>query len=278
MSSPGDINGFIASVGERLDGSPLVMLLDVDGTLAPIAPTPGQAQVPESTREVLKRLVAMPDTNVALVSGRAADDAWRIVKVDGVWVIGNHGFELRDPGGTVTVDSRAAEFTEAIAAATSRLADEFRSIPGVIVENKRWTMTVHYRLANADAAPGLIARTTDIGKTHGLVATLGKEVVELRPPVRANKGTASIALIEKLDQLDGSEAEALMYAGDDSTDEDAFAALRGRYSRAVTVRVGSGGGQPARDSEAEFQLASPESLRTVLEWLLARRSRALSRS
>ncbi len=86
-------------LAERLSGTPLVLLLDIDGTLAPIAARPIDATVPEETRQVLAELVAMPDTYVVVaVSGRAVDDARRMLDTPAAWVIGNHGVEIGEPG------------------------------------------------------------------------------------------------------------------------------------------------------------------------------------
>src|SRR3954467_6681926 len=81
----------------RLAGRPLLLLLDVDGTLAPIAERPEYAAVPPATQRVLAELVGLPDTPVAIVSGRSARDARRLVGVKGVWVLGNHGIEFARP-------------------------------------------------------------------------------------------------------------------------------------------------------------------------------------
>ena len=84
-------------MAQRLAGSPLLLLLDVDGTLAPIAERPEYAVVPPATQRVLVELVALPDTHVAIVSGRSARDARRLVNVKDVWVLGNHGIEVARP-------------------------------------------------------------------------------------------------------------------------------------------------------------------------------------
>jgi len=104
----GTFAGKLGEAFERLDGSPLVLLLDVDGTLAPIAPRPEDAEVPAATRRVLEALVARPGVHVVVVSGRSAADARRLVGVPGTWTIGNHGIETIVPDGTISIDERAA--------------------------------------------------------------------------------------------------------------------------------------------------------------------------
>ncbi len=110
-----------ATILERLRGSPLILLLDVDGTLAPIAPRPDAAAVPPETRAVLAALVALPDTHVALVSGRAAADALRMVGIPTLAAAGNHGFELITPLGGSRAHPAAAPYHAALAGALSDL-------------------------------------------------------------------------------------------------------------------------------------------------------------
>src|SRR5215218_7325589 len=93
------------ALARRLAGAPALILLDVDGTLAPLAPRPEDARVPAGTLAMVAALVDAPATHVALVSGRAAHDALGMVPVPGLWAVGNHGFETVAPDGTVTADA-----------------------------------------------------------------------------------------------------------------------------------------------------------------------------
>ncbi|MEX2180177.1 MAG: trehalose-phosphatase [Gemmatimonadaceae bacterium] len=259
------------AVGNRLDGAPLVVLLDLDGTLAPIAATPEGAQVPAETKEVLRRLIATPGLFLAVVSGRSAQDAASLAGVDGLWVVGNHGFESREPRGDIVPDDRVLPFERAVADVARDLAVLESSVPGSLVENKRWTLSVHYRLVDPAAVPSLKERVRESGERAGLRASEGKQVMELRPAVEISKGTASVALAERLGGLTG--AGNVIYAGDDRTDEDAFRALRARSRSAVTVRIVADEAPEFRvPTEAEFALSSPAELRVALEWLAARRS------
>ncbi len=268
--SVASLEAFALAVDGRLDGAPLAVLLDVDGTLAPIAKRPGEAVVPAASRDALRALAALPRTTVALVSGRAAADAWRVAGVPGVWVIGNHGLELRHPDGGVTVDPGAADFEDAIALAARRLETETAAVQGTIVENKRWTISLHYRMADPGAARWLMELARDVAASLGLVTFEGRMIVELRPPVPVNKGTASVTLGTRVGALGGDGA--ILYAGDDRTDEDAFRELRACDARAVTIRIGGRSDGQTRETSAEFRLESPEELRSVLEWLIARRT------
>ncbi len=253
-----------AALARRLCGRPLVLVLDVDGTLAPIAPRPEYAEVPAATQQLLRDLVALPWAHVMVISGRAADDARRLVGVDGIWIVGNHGFEVAEPNGPAVPSERVKPFAPAIAKAVERCAEVASSHAGVIVEDKRWTVSIHYRLAHPRVVPGLTAQVAAIAREHGLRVTHGKEVLELRPPVNIDKGTAAEDLASTLGGL--RSGASLVCAGDDRTDEDAFRALRAAQPACVTVRVG--GDAEQLDTLAEFRVASTGELRDLLRAVL----------
>jgi trehalose-phosphatase len=259
-------------VDERRPGAPLVVALDVDGTIAPIVPRPEDAAVPPETRRVLASLAARPAVQLAVVSGRSAADAARIVALDGLWVIGNHGAETVAPDGAVRVDPLVAPFAPAIAAAVRALAPAADAVPGARLEDKRWTLTLHYRRVADAAAVGALERaTSDAARAFGLSMHRGKQVFELRPPVRVDKGTALLRLARAL----GADVPgaALLFAGDDLTDEDAFVALRAELPNALTIKVvgeeaGEGGARGADvDTAAAATVVGLPTLRAALEQL-----------
>ena len=242
----------------RLVGRPLLLLLDVDGTLAPIAPLPTLAQVPASTRRLIAALAATPGVIVVLVSGRAAHDARRLVGVEGVWTVGNHGAEIIAPNGAVTVDSEVSRYAESMARTAQTLEPLLSPMAGVILENKTWTLSVHYRAADERVMPRLRGVVEGVAAEHGLKVTEGKKVLEIRPPIRVDKGTAIERLAQDLVALSGDAS--VLFAGDDVTDEDAFRFLRQNHPRAVTIHIGDG-----VDTAAEFTFPTTEQLRALLE-------------
>ena len=258
--------------GARLDGDPLVILLDIDGTLAPIAPRPEDARIPGDTAGVLRRLIDAPHTVVALVTGRAADDARRM-SPDGTWIIGNHGLEILAPDGALTAAAEGIAYEGAVAAALRQLAPLAAEIPGVLIEDKRWGLGVHYRLARDGHRPRIEERVRQVGESVGLRVTEGKKIFELRPPVRVDKGTAVLEFLRRVD-ADGTNA-SVFCAGDDRTDEDAFAALRARSARSMTVRVRSGE-DAGEATAAELVVGSPQELLVLLRWIADRRQRSRS--
>jgi trehalose 6-phosphate phosphatase len=256
------------ALAHRLAGRPMLVLLDVDGTLSPIAERPELAIVPAATRDALTALVRQSDTHVALLSGRSARDAARLVGVNGVWVIGNHGIEVAAPNEPAVPRADVAEYADRITEALARCNAVADSAPGVVVEDKRWTLSVHYRLADRAIVPAVSAHVASIAQSLGLRLTVGKEVLELRPPVDVNKGTAALQLAKSLSALKADAS--VLCVGDDRTDEDAFLALRDAQPHAVTVFVGNYG--DAVGTAAEFHVEDPDQVRALLETIVEQRS------
>jgi trehalose-phosphatase len=251
----------------RLGGSPLVVMLDVDGTLAPIVARPEDAAVAPATRTILEKLVAMPNVYLVLVSGRAASDANALVRVKGVWTVGNHGFEIVSPNGELETDPDLADQSAAIAQAARELEPIVARVHGAKLENKRWTLSVHYRLAARDAVPPLRAEVERVAMGLRLRMTDGKEIVEVRPVSNIHKGTAVVLLGERLHAFD--KHASVVFVGDDRTDEDAFRSLRARFPRAVTIRVDESGEDK---TAAEIRVRDPAAVHDFLEWLAPRRA------
>ena len=254
------------TLGSRLAGSPLVVLLDVDGTLAPIAPRPEDATVPAPTRAAVATLARARDTHVALVSGRGAADARHLVGVDGVWAIGNHGLETIDPGGILSIDERVRAFDEALRSVRASAEGAAALVPGARVEDKGATLSIHYRLAEPGDVPQLESAVAAAAGKAGLRVTRGRKIIEVRPPLAVDKGTAVLALAKRLGATERSAS--ILFAGDDTTDEDAMEALRGWHADAVTIHVE---GEDPRSTRAEFRVASPAELGKWLAALAAMR-------
>lgn len=215
------------------DPTRAAVLFDVDGVLAPIVPRPEDARVPADLRDELRRLDARYAL-VACVSGRDGADARRVVGVPELTYVGNHGLEL-DPA----ADEWAA-----------RLAAFLDSVDWPRTENKRLTASLHYRDASDEAAAKLeLDAVAQRARDAGLVARYGRKVLELVPPLAAHKGTA----VRKL--LDDNGLERALYAGDDTTDLDAFSALD-VLELAVRVAVASPEGPPELQERADIVLES----------------------
>ena len=244
-----------SALRHRLSGTPLVVLLDVDGTLAPIAPRPDEATVPESTRRILDRLAALPGVHLGYITGRGATDARRLVGDTRAWIVGNHGLELVDPDGSVTIDPLGEPWRPAIRRAYETLRRELSGVRNAIVEDKTLTLSIHYRLVDRAEVPALEECVRAVGEREGLRITEGREIREVRPPVAVNKGTAVLALARRLD-ADAPHASRI-FDGDDVTDEDAMRALRAAHPDSVTIRVHGSGNST---TFAEFAVGGTEEL------------------
>jgi trehalose-phosphatase len=161
------------------------------------------------------------------------------------------------PNGDIEVDSDVARYAEPIATAASTLAPLIAPLRGVLLENKRWTLSVHYRMADEGFVPLLRATVDGIVAQNGLRVTEGKKVLEIRPPVPIDKGTAVYRLARDLGALESGAS--VMFAGDDITDEDAFRRLRAQHPEAVTIHVGS-----RVDTAAEFVVPDTDAVLELL--------------
>jgi trehalose-phosphatase len=266
-------------IADRLSHSPFLIALDIDGTLAPIAPTPEQAAVPPRTRATLERLTRLPNVHVAFVTGRAAADGRQLVAVADSWTIGNHGIEIVDPAGALRVNAAAEAYAPAVARAVELLHDRIGNVRGVLVENKRWTVSVHFRLADAESVPDVERAVMSIANEVGLRELSGKKIFELRPPIAIHKGVALRDLAATLGVFrDEVMTGSLLYVGDDRTDEDAFRVLPPPPRHAVTVHVGAAELPDGQRTIAELLLDDPAAVHDFLEWLASVRERSPARA
>jgi trehalose 6-phosphate phosphatase len=219
------------------------LLLDVDGTLAPIVERPEDARVPDETRAELERLRARYAL-VACVSGRPSDDARRVVGVDGLVYVGEHGLEL------------APE-----AERWGPILQNFGDRAGWPPAHKRLSVSFHYRLEPDEAAAvERLERVAEQALAEGLRPRWGRKVLEVRPPVDADKGTAVRALLEQ------HKLRRALYAGDDSTDLDGFRGLDG-LDYAVRVAVVSAEGPSELGTAADLIVGGTEALLEILKQL-----------
>ncbi|HVC88906.1 MAG TPA: trehalose-phosphatase [Gaiellaceae bacterium] len=220
------------------------LFLDVDGVLAPIVPRPEDSSVPPATRDELERLADRYGL-VACVTGRTSETARAIVGVDRLRYVGQHGLEL-DPD----AESWAG-----------RVHAFGRARPWPWQEGKPLTVAFHYRLAPDEAAAH--AQLEDVARSalaEGLAVRWGRLVLEVLPPVEATKGTAVRALLAE------SGLRRALYAGDDVTDLDGFAALDG-LDAAVRVAVVSSEGPSELRERADIVVASTDEVLELLQQL-----------
>jgi trehalose 6-phosphate phosphatase len=239
------------------------VLTDIDGTLAPIVPTPDMSEVPAELKELLRR-ISERYLLVAGISGRKTEDAFDLIGLDAVVYFGNHGFEiLRD--GEVEVIPEALPYLERVQELEG-LARERLAPQGAFVEEKGITTSIHYRNAPPEVGERSVEFVKAEGERLGLRITVGRGVVEARPPIRADKGTAVRTLVEQYDP------KHAMFIGDDTTDLDAFrelVALReeGVLEEILRVGVASDEGPPEIETEADIVVDGVDAVGEVLRVL-----------
>ena len=244
-----------ALLAQRIaEADKLLLMLDFDGTLAPIAPRPEEARIPAAARAALEELARCPRAALAFVSGRAVADVRRLVGIDRAHYFGSHGRQrMRPGGGRVEVDGR---FAAAIAEVCARLAAALADVAGFAVENKQVSAAAHYRNV-APPLRGRVAATvreTLADRPH-LRLSAGKMVFDITPRDGIDKGTAATRLLAE-------EGGAAFYFGDDTTDESVFAALP---AGAVTVFVGPRGAVSAARYRVDDAAAVGRALRLMAD-------------
>jgi trehalose 6-phosphate phosphatase len=253
----------------RADPARTAILLDIDGTLAPIVEHAADAHVPEPTKQLVKALANRYGL-VACVSGRRASEARAMVSVGTVSYLGAHGAEVLRTGWTEPVlDPQVEDWVR-------RMQDFGREVESadlrrnrVRIEDKGAILAFHWRGAQDEgSARAAVDAVATRAEAAGLRTHWGRKVLEVRPPVTIDKGSGIVAL------LDGADIDAALFVGDDRTDLDAFRALakladEGRLKHAVGVAVRSEEGPTELASEADFVVEGTSGVRELLELLLA---------
>jgi trehalose-phosphatase len=219
----------------------LLVLLDYDGTLTLIAPTPRQAKLSPQTKLALRRLSQKPNVTLAVISGRALADLKRKVGLSSLAYAGNHGLELWWDNRRRTVKI-PRPLKKALSEVTRMLTKVRRNFDGVIMETKGLSLSFHYRLVGAKSLTDLKKEfwkcVMPFVQSGTMRVVKGKRVFEVRPNVPWTKGHAALWFTKKL----ASQSCLPIYIGDDQTDEDAFRMLRS----GITIRVGKHHGSRAK--------------------------------
>ncbi len=202
-----------------LSERPAGLITDLDGTISRIAPAPELAVAEPAAREALRELAGRLDL-VAVISGRSAADAQRLLQLDQVVYVGNHGLERRTRGRTA-IAPEARPYLPRISQTLTALAPRLPAV-GVMIEDKGATASIHYRQAPDPelAKSAILAALRPLAEQYGLRISHGRRVVELRLPVALDKGSALRELVRDY------QLRSIVFLGDDVTDLDAMRALQ----------------------------------------------------
>ena len=246
--------------------------LDFDGTLTPIVDDPDSARLPPGVDRLLQLLSDRHPT--AIVSGRAIEKLQAWIDVPGLYFAGSHGFEIRGPNGSQINYTVAAQLLPEIARALDVLRGRLEPIEGVQLEDNKFVASVHTRNVSAADLPRVNAVVDALLEEQPLLSRhAGIHVIEVRPQIHWHKGKAMSWLIKCMCQMLGlpsgaharNETALPIYIGDDVSDEDAFAELRGDRGIPIIVRAEA---PLRRETAAEFWLRDPAQVADFLSMFL----------
>jgi trehalose 6-phosphate phosphatase len=238
----------------QLAWSQVLLAFDFDGTLAPIVRDRDRAQMRPRTRQLFRRLC--DSYPCAVISGRSHSDvSGRLGGASPLFIVGNHGIEPESP---------LESYAEAVAAAEQFLRGALEGHPGVEFENKRFSLSIHYRRSRRKAESRAAIDDAVSRLPVAMRSIPGKLVVSLLPAGAPHKGDALLHLRES------AGADTALFVGDDLTDEDIFAL--DQPGRLQTIRIGS-----SRESSAQYYLRSQEEIDVLLEKLVRFRAEAAVR-
>jgi len=238
----------------------ILLLSDFDGTLSQIAPTPESAKLNTEIRNILIEIVSNPRFTTAIISGRSLEDLKSKVSIDGLIYAGNHGLEIEGPG-LKYINPQALALKPAMKEIKQELNGMLHVFPGSAIEDKGLSLSVHYRLLEAEKEQKLKSVIESIvwsfPESNRLKLAEGKKVFEIRPDVKWDKGAAVRMLIEIF-----KEHCRPIFLGDDLTDEDGFKAIK-EYGKGLCIYIGDMRGK----SEAEYYLNNTGDVARFLKML-----------
>ena len=237
----------IRSANDLLDKKKILLMLDYDGTVVPIARTPAQAVLPASSKKVLDILVKDPSVRLAFISGRSLSEIKKMAGISGIFYAGNHGLEIKGPGINF-VHKKASKLSRDLRSLFEELSKKLCAYKGVLIEDKNLSISVHFRLASAADEKSIKSEVKASVDRNKFRLAGGKKVLEIRPKEKWNKGNAANFLADKFKSF------FPVYIGDDRTDEDAFSALK---NKGLTIFVG----QPGKSAAHYFLKDHKEVLR-----------------
>ena len=246
-----------AKLARKIKGRPLTLLLDFDGTLSRLRNHPDKAVLPRTTKALLEKLATRPGVVLGFISGRDLEVLKEKLRVKNAVYAGGHGCRIKGLGLDFTAKT-APQTQRALRNFHAKLTAATHDIPGVLIEDKAFTVGLHYWQVTPSRRPELLGIFENLLKKYsGVYAKHGKFIVEVAPLSAWNKGDA-VSYILKKTAAKGQKTFPI-YIGDDITDEDAFRALHGK---GLAVKVGE-----HKNSAAPYFLRDTAAVRAFLRLL-----------
>lgn len=252
----GTITSYYGLLNHVAKADRLLLLLDYDGTLTPIAGTPEEAVLSGAMRQLLKKLAKHKKIHVGIVSGRGLENIKKLVRIPGLIYVGNHGFEAEGVEYEAS-GLNPAEMRPIIKELCREISRKLEDVKGALIEDKGLSASVHYRLVAKEEIGAVRERVAEVVVLHPRVRLAeGRKVLEIRPNIDWDKGRMAALILEKFSHEYPGENILPIYIGDDATDEDAFEA----FKEGITVRVSK------RDIEtkAKFVLKDTDEVEDLL--------------
>jgi trehalose 6-phosphate phosphatase len=238
--------------------------LDYDGTLTPIVREPSKAFLPSQYREVIASVVAREGNFVCIISGRSIEQLREFIGLKDLFLAGNHGMEISGPD-VAYVNEEALREKPLLEEIADTLRTTHRDFEGAVVEEKGLTVSLHYRMVPERQHPNVkrsfSQAMAQFLASNAIIVTGGKKILEVRPNVVWNKGSAVEWLLGYLSDRSPEEKPYPTYIGDDETDEDGFRALK---SRGLTILVSP----RKRSSEASYFIRDVEEVYRFLQFFI----------
>ena len=251
-------------IREALRRSPFGLITDVDGVISQTAPTPQQAEVSPLCHHYLS-ILGNHLALVAAISGRPAVEVKNMLNIDGMVYIGNHGLE-RWAKGHSEFAKDAQEYSGLIKAVIKELTP-LLSLEGISIQDKGITATIHYRLCPKPQSVkrAILRALKGSSQARKLHIMQERKSIDLLPPVKANKGTATLDLIQEYHLRSG------IYLGDDLTDIDAFIAIHAASHnldfQGFAIGITSQEMPKKLLAEVDFTLNGVTDVERFLQWL-----------
>ncbi len=246
-----------------LENNYLFLFLDCDGTLAPIVNLPHQAVIAKETKRILNLLSKSKNCRVAIISGRSLGDLKKKVNLRNIIYSGNHGLQIQGPKLKYELPL-PLDYRKALPQIKAQLKKKLSGIKGILLEDKKFSLALHFRLADKHRLPLVKTVFHEITAVYlvrdQIKVKSGKQVLEVRPPLPWDKGKAVLWLLARQEIFLKDKKFFPIYIGDDLTDEDAFAALK---NKGLTVLVGLPG-----SSQAQYYIKDVQEVKDCLKFIL----------